>query len=249
MRARGAVAVAPTLRAVSTDAGSLDFLARLAGRFLAFEGPDGCGKSTQLRRLVEACRGEGVPVCEVREPGGTPVGERVRQVLLDKASDGMTLRCEMLLYMASRAQLVETVIRPALARGELVVADRFLASTYAYQGAGGGLAVEEIDAVARVATGGTLPDLNVIFDVDEATAARRAGIVPGKAGARRPDAGVSLFADRMEVRGMEFHRRVREGYLALAARDPGRHVVVDARGDANGVWSLLVGVLRERFGP
>jgi dTMP kinase len=117
----------------------LAFLPSLAGRFLAFEGPDGSGKSTQFKRFVRACTEAGVPLCEVREPGGTEIGERIRAILLDKAHSDMALRCEMLLYMASRAQLVEQKIRPALAGGKLVLADRFVASTLAYQGAAGGL--------------------------------------------------------------------------------------------------------------
>lgn len=222
------------------------WLARLGGRFIAFEGPDGCGKSTQMKQLLALCRDGGITVCEVREPGGTHVGERIRQILLDKASEGMTLRCEMLLYMASRAQLVETVIRPALARGEAVIADRFVASTYSYQGAAGGLPEAEIDAAAQVATGGLLPDLNLVFDVDEQTAAKRAGIVSGK-GARRQHG--SLFADRMEDRDQTFRRSVREGYLRQAASNPARFSIIDARGDTAQVWSRTLDALRTWLTP
>ena len=157
----------------------------LAGRFVVFEGPDGSGKSTQFRRFSRACQDAGLTVCEVREPGGTYVGERIRAVLLDHADEEICLVTEMLLYMASRAQLVEARIRPALARGELVLADRYVASTLAYQGAAGGLPLEDIRAVAQVATGGLTPDLTVIFDVDQATAASR----------------LSPLLDRMESRG------------------------------------------------
>lgn len=235
--------------AVRTDAPPPTWLARLAGRFIAFEGADGCGKSTQLKRFTDLCAKGGLTVCLVREPGGTHVGERVRQILLDKASEGMTLHCEMLLYMASRAQLVETVIRPALARGEAVIADRFLASTYAYQGAAGGLAREAIAAAAAVATGGTLPELNLVYDVDEMTAAKRAGIVTPAKGSKKADGGVSLFADRMEDRDREFRRRVREGYLEQARLDPARFAVVDARGDAETVWTLTLRAFEDRYGP
>ncbi|MDX2132151.1 MAG: dTMP kinase [Planctomycetota bacterium] len=214
----------------------------LRGRFVAFEGADGSGKSTQLRRFIDLARTAGVGLCEVREPGGTHVGERIRAILLDKASDGITLRCEMLLYMASRAQLVETRIRPAIARGELVIADRFVTSTYAYQGSAGGLPEPEIDAVARVACDRTLPDLIIIFDVDEKTAARRTGVEPG--GRQHPHAGPSLFADRMEDRDASFRTAVRAGYLAQAARDPARHAVLDASGTPDEVWARLLDALR-----
>jgi dTMP kinase len=148
------------------------WLSALRGKFLAFEGPDGSGKTTQYRHLMALLHEHKVPVCEVREPGGTPIGESVRQILLH-TKDDMTLRCEMLLYMASRAQLVQERIRPAMLKGDVVLADRFVASTLAYQGAAGGLPIEEIHAVAQVAVQGCWPHLNIVFDVDEDTAARR----------------------------------------------------------------------------
>ena len=145
---------------------------KLAGRFLVFDGPDGSGKSTQFRRFADEAAAGGLTVCEVREPGGTPVGEAVRKLLLDPAYEGMDLTCEMLLYMASRAELVASRVKPALARGELVLADRFISSTLAYQGTAGGLSVDDIRAVGRVAVGETWPDTVVIFDVDTRTAQR-----------------------------------------------------------------------------
>lgn len=178
------------------------------------------------------CDAAGVGVCEVREPGGTPIGERVRDILLDRAHQEMTLRCEMLLYMASRAQLVEERIRPALAEGRLVLADRFISSTMAYQGTAGGLGIEEIEQAARIATGGLWPDLVVVFDVDEATASRR----------------LSPLLDRMESKGRAFHKRVRAGYLEQAARWPDRYLVIDATGDEESVWAALLAGVRERFG-
>ena len=204
----------------------------LGGRFVVFDGPDGSGKTTQLGRFVRACASAGVRVCEVREPGGTAIGERIRSILLDTASEGMTLRCEMLLYMASRAQLVEERVRPALSRGELVVADRFISSTLAYQGTAGGLAMEEIDRVGRIATEELLPDLVVVFDVDEATASRR----------------LSPLLDRMEAKGRAFHRRVREGYLEQVRLWPDRYLLVDATRDEESVWASVVGGVRGRLG-
>lgn len=208
---------------------------------MVFEGPDGSGKSTQFRRLIEACRGAGLTVCEVREPGGTAIGERIREILLDPIHSEMSLRCEMMLYMASRAQLVEQTIRPALARGELVLADRFISSTLAYQGAAGGLPEAEIYAVGEAACGprdgkgaarGCWPDLTIVFDVDEATAQAR----------------LNPLLDRMEQKGAEFHRKVRRGYLDQAARDPAHYAVIDARGDADSVTAAMMRMLRDRAG-
>ncbi|TVQ65011.1 MAG: dTMP kinase [Phycisphaerales bacterium] len=203
------------------------FLHALEGRFIVFDGPDGSGKTTQLRRFTRACRARGVRLCEVREPGGTPVGERVRDILLDRAHEEMAVRCETLLYMASRAQLVEQVIRPALAQGELVVADRFVSSTLAYQGAAGGIPIDDINTLARIACDSVRPDLVVIFDVDERAAAKRLG----------------LLLDRMEAKGAAFHKRVREGYLEQARAEPDRHLVIDASHDADTVTASLFDAL------
>ena len=205
----------------------LDWTNLLAGRFLVFDGPDGSGKSTQLRRFAEHATAAGMPPVDVREPGGTPIGEAIREVLLDPRYDEMELRCEMLLYMASRSQLVKERIRPALDAGGFVLADRFISSTLAYQGTAGGLDPEEILAVGRVATRGCEPDLVVILDVDTETAATR---LPSQ-------------LDRMEQKGMAFHKRVRQGYLAQAERDPGRHLVIDGSRTEDEVFrSLLEGV-------
>lgn len=205
------------------------WLKALAGRFIVFEGPDGSGKTTQFRRLLAACAQSGVEVCEVREPGGTGVGEKIRDVLLDHAHKDMSLACEMLLYMASRAQLVEQRIRPAMKRGELVLADRFVASTLAYQGSAGGMPERDILDVARVAMQGVAPDLVIVFDVDEPTALKR----------------MSPLLDRMEAKGREFHRRVREGYLRQIASDPDRYRRIDATLSEEQVWESLVAVLHQ----
>jgi dTMP kinase len=209
-----------------------NWLSRLAGRFIVFEGPDGSGKTTQFRRLLALCEEAGVAVCDVREPGGTAIGERVREILLDHAHHDMSVVCEMLLYMASRAQLVEQVIRPALRAGRVVLADRFVSSTLAYQGAAGGVPIADILAVARIATGGLSPDLVVIFDVDEQTASRR----------------LSPLLDRMEAKGAAFHRRVRQGYLDQAGSEPSRHAVIDASCSEEAVWIDVLACLRRLAG-
>lgn len=203
----------------------------LAGRLVVFEGPDGSGKSTQFARFAALCRGEGLAVTEVREPGGTGIGEEIRRLLLAHDHGDMTLRCEMLLYMASRAQLVEQTIRPALAQRHLVLADRFVSSTLAYQGSGGGLPEREILDVARAATGGLEPDLTVVFDVDERTASCRRSAEP----------------DRIEARPGDFRARVRRGYLEQAERWPEKYLVVDATCDADGVFARLISGLTDRF--
>jgi dTMP kinase len=208
----------------------------LRGRFLAFEGPDGSGKSTQIGRFQAWAEAQQLPLTLVREPGGTAVGERVRQILLDPIHAEMTVRCEMLLYMASRAQLMEERIEPAIASRACVLSDRFVGSTLAYQGAAGGIPERDIRAVAQVAIGGRWPDLNVLFDVDTETAMKR----------------LNPLLDRMEGKGMDFHRRVRDGYLAEAHRDPKRHLVIDASRSPDEVFEQLINGLRrwsESFSP
>lgn len=204
----------------------------LSGKFVVFEGPDGSGKTTQFRRFLRAAEAAGLTVCEVREPGGTGVGEKIREVLLDHAHKDMTLTCEMLLYMASRAQLIEQKVIPALTRGELVAADRFLPSTLAYQGTAGGMPVRDILDVARVALRGCKPDLVIVFDVDQETAARR----------------LSPLLDRMEAKGAAFHQRVRQGYLDQIAAEPGRYLKIDASRSEELVWTSLLDSLKARIG-
>ena len=203
----------------------------LRGRFLVFDGPDGSGKTTQFRRMAQRCREAGLEVREVREPGGTPIGEQIRRILLDPSNSDMTLRCEMMLYMASRAQLIEQSIRPALERGELVLADRFISSTLAYQGTAGGLTHQEILDVGRVAIGDNWPDVTVIFDVSEEAAAAR----------------LNPLLDRMEQKGAAFHRRVRDGFLEQARAHPDDYLVIDASADEQTVFDSLYEQLLQRL--
>jgi dTMP kinase len=181
------------------------------GRLIAFEGVEGAGKSTQLELLRRQLEGRGREVVVTREPGGTPVGERVRALLLDPEAE-IHPRAEALLFAAARAELVERVIRPALERGAVVLCDRYLDSSLAYQGGARGLGRGPVEEVNRLATGGLLPDLVVLLDLDPADGLRR----------RQGD------RDRIEAQDLEFHRRVREAFRALADADPKRFAVVDA---------------------
>jgi dTMP kinase len=181
------------------------------GRLIAFEGVEGTGKSTQLELLRQALEGRGREVVVTREPGGTPAGERVRDLLLDPGVE-LAPQAEALLFAAARAELVERVIRPALERGAVVLCDRYLDSSLAYQGGARGLGRGPVTEVNRFATGGILPDLVVLLDLDPAAGlARRAG-----------------DPDRIEAQDLGFHRRVREAFLDLAAADLSRFCVVDA---------------------
>ncbi len=222
------------------------WLERLRGKFVVFEGIDGSGKSTQMQRFVSTVHAGGVVVCEVREPGGTPIGEQVRRVLLDPANDEMDVRCEMLLYMASRAQLVVEQIKPALERGELVLADRFISSTLAYQGTAGGLSEADIRSVGEFAVRSCYPDLTVILDIDEITAAKRL-VGNSKHKAHVQINQPTLFSDRMELNDAPYWRKVRQGYLDQANRDPDRYLVVDAGGGQDSVFEALMEGVKGRF--
>ena len=187
------------------------------GTFVVLEGGDGAGKSTQARLLREWVQAElGREVVLTREPGGTATGTALRQVLLGTA-EPLDPRAEALLFAADRAQHVAEVVRPGLHRGAVVVSDRYVDSSLAYQGAGRALAQEEVERLSRWATQGLLPDLTVVLDVDPATARARRGADAGRGG-----------DDRMEAESLAFHERVRAGFLALAAREPERYLVVDA---------------------
>ncbi len=203
----------------------------LRGRFIVFDGPDGSGKTTQFRRFIDFVAAAGLTVCEVREPGGTGIGEQIRHVLLDPANEDMDVRCEMLLYMASRAQLVAQRIGPARERGELILADRFISSTLAYQGTAGGLPIDDILRVGQIALHDHWPQLVVVFDVDQETASKR----------------LNPLLDRMEMKGAAFHRIVRQGYLDQARNDPKGYLVIDATASADEVFVKLCEGLRERF--
>ncbi|MEU3774727.1 dTMP kinase [Streptomyces sp. NPDC032472] len=198
-------------------------VASATGFFIALEGGDGAGKSTQVQALADWIRGKGHEVVVTREPGATPVGKRLRSILLDVSSAGLSHRAEALLYAADRAEHVDTVVRPALERGAVVITDRYIDSSVAYQGAGRDLSPTEIARISRWATDGLVPNLTVLLDVSPETARERFTEAP----------------DRLESEPAEFHQRVRAGFLTLAAADPGRYLVVDAGQDPESVTTVV----------
>jgi len=187
--------------------------------FITFEGPDGSGKTTQIQALCQKLSREGRPVLLVREPGGTDIGDQVRSVLHDTRNAGMLPNAELLLYSASRAQLVGQVIRPGLEAGNIVLCDRYAESTLAYQGYGRGLDLELLKAITRFATGGLRPNLIVYLDIDAGEGLRRKQKSSSSGGGEW---------NRMDQQGLDFHLRVRAGYLDMAAAEPERWFIVDA---------------------
>lgn len=205
------------------------------GRFVTFEGPEGAGKSTHLGMLAERLRAQGLTVQTTREPGGTPLGEAVRGLLqFDTAGESPVPRAELLLFLASRAQLVATVIRPALERGEWVLCDRFCDSTFAYQGYGRGMDVAELRGLNAFATGGLMPDLTLLLDIPQAESRLR---VAGRNGP----------ADRFESERDAFHGRLAEGFRALAGQAPDRFRRIASDGPqeatAAAVWAAVAPLL------
>jgi len=231
---------------------------QLSGKFIVFDGPDGCGKTTQLKALITRLEGEGLKVRRLREPGGTSIGEQIREVLLSTKNKDMDVRCEMLLYMASRAQLVHEQIKPALAAGECVVADRYASSTLAYQGGGGGMDLMHIRAVAEIAVDGVWPDLTIVFDLDTDEAMARlnplwdgGNAAPGKPRRKSADQP-GLFSDedvkdRIEQRARDYFQRVRENYLWQVQQWPQRYRIVDASKSIPQVEKQVTKTLEEFF--
>jgi dTMP kinase len=204
------------------------------GYFITLEGGEGTGKSTQMSILAKRIESAGRRVRVLREPGGTVAGEAIREMLLHPEHEGLDARAELLLYEAARAQLVAEVIEPALEAGEVVVCDRFFDSTTAYQGYGRGLPLEEIETLNRIATGGLVPDITIVFDLDPEEGLARA---------------TAHGADRLESEDLAFHKKVREGFLAIAARERDRVRVVDATGSVDEIAekvAALVPGLAER---
>jgi dTMP kinase len=203
------------------------------GLFVALEGGEGAGKSTQSARLRDWLIEAGYEVLLTREPGGTPIGGALRAIVLDPATGDLSPRTEALLYAADKAEHVDTVVLPALADGQIVVTDRYVDSTLAYQGAGRAISAAELEPVARWATRGLRPHLTVLLDVD-------------------PRTGAARFAarDRLEAEPMQFHDRVREQFRSLAAADPRNYLVLDAAADADDITAdirmVVEALLKER---
>lgn len=197
------------------------------GLFITFEGTDGSGKTTQIRRLIHRLRIENRTVVETMEPGGTPIGLQIRRVLLDAGNRELSATAELLLYFASRAQNVDQCIRPALTRGEIVVCDRFTDSTIVYQGAGRGLGQDVVRTLHHIACGTLQPDLTIYLDIDLETSLERAH-------ARNRDQSGNPET-RLDEESVEFHKAARDAYLALASAEPQRFRVIDARHDPDAV--------------
>lgn len=203
------------------------------GFFISFEGPDGSGKSTQARQLAAWLRMRGHEVLLTREPGGTAISDQIRQVIFAPENRELTEEAEILLFNASRAQLVREVIRPALARSTVVVCDRYADSTLAYQGYGRCRDLDQLRAIITFATGGLKPDLTLLLDlpVEEGLARRRAAAASGDEW------------NRLDAETVSFHERVRRGYLELAAAEPERWVIIPAVGDeATIAWAVRAAV-------
>jgi dTMP kinase len=214
------------------------------GKFITFEGLDGTGKSTQMRKLAALLRDAGYTVIETREPGGTATGEKIRRVLLDSGTAGLSPLAEMALMFASRAQHIAEVIEPGLATGSIVLCDRFTDSTEAYQGSGRRLGSDAVRELHRVLCGSLLPDLTLLLDSNphaSVSRARRRNKRASKNGTHSHD------ENRFESETRAFFARVREGYMAIAKREPGRVVVVDARGTPGQTHQNIAHVVRKRL--
>jgi len=218
------------------------------GKFITFEGLDGVGKSTQMRKLATALRAAGYKVIETREPGGTPTGEKIRRVLLDSATEGLSPLAEMALMFASRAQHIAEVIQPALDHGQVVLCDRFTDSTEAYQGSGRKLGSQPVLELHRVLCGDMQPDLTVLLDSDPAMSLGRARR-RNRRSADRAHKNASQHTDenRFEQQSRGFFGRVHEGYRAIAAREPQRVVAVDARGTPAQTHSKIVAAVGKKL--
>ncbi|MBO7483273.1 MAG: dTMP kinase [Kiritimatiellae bacterium] len=204
------------------------------GRFITFEGGEGCGKSTQVRRLAARLERAGVEAVLTREPGGTRLAELIRSLLKDEQDDPPCDRSELLLFLAARAQLVRNVIRPALDAGRWVLSDRFSDSTFAYQGYGRGLPIDFLRLANDFACDGLRPDRTILLDVPPETARERM---------RARERATSVAADRIERAGDGFHARLRAGFLEMAAREPERIVTIDASGTPGEVEARIASAL------
>ena len=204
----------------------------MKGKFVTFEGGEGVGKTTQLRLVRQYLEEKGVDAIFLREPGGNDISEKIRNIILDISNSAMTGMCEAMLYSAARDQLTEEVIKPALQQGKLVVCDRFIDSTFAYQGIARGLGADKVDALNRMACGEVMPDLTIFLDLS-----------PSLAFARK---GGADSDDRLEQEGFDFHNKVYDGYQQAAKLYPDRIVKIDCSGDAISTHKKIVDILSKR---
>ena len=206
----------------------------MKGIFITFEGIDGCGKSTQCEMLKDFLKANGKDFIFVREPGGTVIGERIREILLDKKNSQMTPRTELLLFEAARAQITEEVIKPALEEGKIVLCDRFFDSSSAYQGMARGMGMDFVAGLNMAATGGLKPDITFFFDITAEEALERRG--------KRGEA-----SDRIELAGLKFQEDVRQGYIELAKNSEGRIVTIDATKGIDEIFEVVKGTLEGKI--
>jgi len=211
------------------------------GKFITFEGLDGSGKSTQIEKLARALRGRGLAVTVTREPGGTATGEKIREVLLHSTTAGLTPLAEMALMFASRAQHIHEIILPALAEGRVVLCDRFTDSTEAYQGAGRKLGTKPVLELHEILCGGLQPDLTVLLDNEVSFSVERARRRNRKHKSTRPD------ENRFEQESRAFFGRVRNGYLAIAAREPQRVQMINARGTPQETHAKIMELVKKKI--
>jgi dTMP kinase len=202
----------------------------LRGKFIVFDGGEGCGKSTQAAMLRKRLEAEGLTVIPVHDPGATRIGELIRRILLDPENTDMAMRCEMLLYMAARSQLMSETILPALDAGSVVISDRFVSSTLAYQLGGDGLSADEIRRVGEIAIKGRWPDMTIILDMPIERSSER--VKPKFLLELPAEVQAELTKDRIELRSLEYHDDVRRKYLDQAKADAKRYRVIDADRDA-----------------
>lgn len=198
------------------------------GKFIVLDGPDGCGKSTHTKLLAGYLHNNGHQVLTIREPGGTRISEKIRRILLDPKNDRMTVPTELFLYMASRAQLVAELIKPALAKGKIVICDRFLSSTIVYQGIAGGINKALVESIGKIATQNIKPNITIILDVKAEDGLRRKKSKP----------------DRMEKKVITFHRKVRRGFLQLAQTHPKEYKIVESYGSITEIQGNIRRVIK-----
>jgi dTMP kinase len=209
------------------------------GKLITFEGIDGCGKSTQMRLLEQFLTERGVAVVSTREPGGTELGRKVRSALLDGGKGSVEPLAELLLYAADRAQHVRQVVTPALAEGKVVLSDRFYDATTVYQGYARGFDLKLVNQLNELATGGLKPDLTLLFDLDVETGLKRTMRRGGSTG------GAAARPDRLDQEPVEFHERVRQAYLEIAAREPQRFRIIPSGGPVEETFELMIRAVRD----